>query len=167
MNYYLNKKVLRLIVIISVLMILNTYVNGQERITIENTYDKTGQLVLESMPDYFWTQFTYDKAGNRLRKLTVSQIDGIEDHNNRYLKNISVFPVPASTEISVSFSLDQASYVSFSLFSIDGKKYYSETKYMNNGSGIHNIDVSNLSVGSYVLEFICNKEKHSRIIIVN
>jgi len=155
-------------VIISGCALIVFSINGfsQTRINIDLSYDKTGQLVLEEMTDYYSTLFTYDKAGNRIRKLTDNQIFGEKELNSNPNTTITVFPVPASNEISVSFNIIKDDYVTFSIISIEGKKYYTERKYMHAGENIHKIDVSNLSNGSYILDLTNNKEKYSSIIIV-
>jgi len=164
----LTQRIFKVLILVCVVFASSNNLVGQTRVSLDLTYDKTGQLILENMPEYFWTQFFYDKSGNRLRKYTYSQIiGGVEGDEIGEAKNIKVFPIPASSYVSVSTTLQKAGYVSISIISIEGKKYYSEKKYMEVGEGVHKINLSDLPDGSYILELISDEGKYSRLIIMN
>jgi len=164
----LKQNIFKTLILICIVFASSINLIGQNRVNFDLTYDKTGQLILEDMSEYFWTQFMYDKDGNRTRKYTYSQIiGGVEDKENTNINNISVFPVPASNFITVELTLQKADFVSFSIISVDGKKHYSENKHMEVGENSHKINLSNLPNGSYVLELIYNDRKYSSVIVIN
>lgn len=151
-------------IILFVLLFPSIHGISQSRINVNLSYNKTGQLVLEDMPNYFSTLISYDKAGNRIRKLTSSNLNSL---NNIYndSNTISVFPIPANNDISVNFKLLKDDNVYFKIISIDGKNQYFEKKYVHSGINTHKIDISKLSKGIYILEIISSNKKYSRKII--
>jgi len=162
-----NKLIANSVLICGLMILQVSHVFSQDRMTLELTYDKTNQLVFEYLHDYYTSLITYDKAGNRIRKLSSSYLNSIiEVGNNRNDGNMKIYPVPSTEEISVSFTIQNSSYVEFSIFSIDGKQRYKTKDYLYAGKNIYKINISEFPSGPYVLKLIGDVESYRKTFII-
>lgn len=78
----------------------------------------------------------------------------------------SMYPNPTTNSFNLEFELDKQSKVLIELYSIDGKKIRQiENKTIDSGKYSNNINIEDLSAGSYLLSFKIDNSKFSKIII--
>ena len=168
--YSLNRQykiITSAVLICGFVLFLATDTFSQNRVNTEITYDKKNQILTEHMMDYYYALITYDLAGNRNRKFISSGLIGIiEVGNNSKANNLNIYPVPATEEISVRFSIQNSSNVSFSIFSVDGKQHSKTEDYLYAGKNTHKINISKLPSGPYILEVIADGEINRKIFVV-
>lgn len=81
---------------------------------------------------------------------------------------LKVFPNPASSELNISFNLDQSQPVKMALYDVLGR----ENKVIEQGNrqaGVHRFtqDVSDMKNGVYLLQLISEKLRDSKMILIN
>ncbi|NND76866.1 MAG: T9SS type A sorting domain-containing protein [Flavobacteriales bacterium] len=106
--------------------------------------DSQGTVLAESQLQEEWEERT-DVFG-------VASNIGIEDINA--LTHLNVFPNPATNNMTVNFSLDTDSQVSFEVFNLLGERVYVSAQDNFVGNNSVTIDVSNLTSGMYTLNMI-------------
>ncbi len=83
--------------------------------------------------------------------------------------NITLFPNPAKSEFSVSYTLDKNDFVKLELYTVHGLKIKSLLNVNNQAAGNYyfNFSVSELSTGIYVLVFTSSTKKYTYKLIKN
>ena len=71
--------------------------------------------------------------------------------------DINTYPNPVRSTLNINYNLDQKSNLKFEVFNLLGAKVSSETKKLNQLSGIHTLNLNDLNNGSYLLK-ISTKE---------
>jgi len=97
-------------------------------------------------------------------KMEYYAIAGVENYSN--LEEVSIFPNPATDNIFVKFSAKDAEQVTCKLMDAAGKIIQSNTFTANIGENTHEVNVSSLSSGFYMVELDTDSGKVIRKIMV-
>ncbi|RZK77437.1 MAG: T9SS type A sorting domain-containing protein, partial [Pedobacter sp.] len=79
---------------------------------------------------------------------------------------LSVFPLPASKNLTVAFELPEAQGVIISIVNIVGQKVYEQNKGTQKGVVIENLDISKLARGTYILNIKTKDKTYSKKIAI-
>ena len=82
-------------------------------------------------------------------ELAYWKIAGVEDNN--VFENVSIYPNPASENLNVSISMEEAQNINAQVVDVMGKVVYSEQFNHNGDEQLYSIPVSNMSKGVYFL----------------
>jgi hypothetical protein len=88
---------------------------------------------------------------------TVAKQISQPDYNNMVLT--SVKPVPAVDQVEIAYFASKEAAVNLEIFDMFGKKVYAETITSAMGENTHNINISSLPVGTYIMTMTSNGEK--------
>lgn len=81
-------------------------------------------------------------------------------------KSLSLYPNPATSNLTVKFSTGQVNKLVLKLMSVDGKQVYSEQKTGFTGEYNNNISLANLSKGIYMLQITTDNSTVTKKVIV-
>lgn len=98
------------------------------------------------------------------KKLMVSPADGTDEYSQ--IRNLSLYPIPAKTFISIRLEGVEAHQADIRVINMLGQVVTSQHIAVTSGAQSHNIDLSNLNKGMYMIEIQGNKGKTARRIIV-
>lgn len=77
------------------------------------------------------------------------------DFNPESTKFTTIFPNPASDQVTIDFFLDRSSAVSIEIYSMEGRKVYSAAvEGVNQGFNYANVQVGSFSHGIYVVKLL-------------
>ncbi len=89
-------------------------------------------------------------SGFQINVIDESTALGIFNIENRL--SLSLYPNPATEQLTISFEMDGSAAAELMVIDITGKALYFENIFTANGENNHQIDVSNLSQGIYLLQ---------------
>ncbi len=91
--------------------------------------------------------------------LGVNEISGVE--------SLNLFPNPVSDELQISFDLLRPAAISYNILDATGRIVMAEDlRTLQTGNNVERVDVSNLSSGIYMLQFVAGGESASYRIVV-
>lgn len=94
----------------------------------------------------FATDNWQEGTGFELEYYQIASVD-----ENSELQNVNIYPNPASTNVTVEISIDEAQVIDAQIMDIAGKIVYTDQFNHNGGEQSFNIPVNNLAKGIYVL----------------
>lgn len=92
-------------------------------------------------------------------------ISGVENISG--IENVQVYPNPATNVINIDYSTANAENITFQLMDITGRVVAMNQVNHSGGTSTHNIDVSSLSNGVYVLKIQSSQGAVTKKVIVN
>ncbi|HRD52242.1 MAG TPA: Omp28-related outer membrane protein, partial [Flavobacteriales bacterium] len=87
-----------------------------------------------------------------LQAAFVSQLSVGIDEVNALDRHLTLFPNPTDGQMSLSFDLPSATNVSFTVLNLVGEQVMSSTRGFGSGEQRHNLDLSALANGSYLVQ---------------
>ena len=122
--------------------------------------------------DAFRVQFEFESYGGNNIYIDDINIIGLtttdlEELSQKGLVGLQIYPNPASSEITVSFDLVTNDRVDMILRDMTGREVQRDFG-ANLPAGNHNkqVNVSNLSSGVYLMEFVTSKARQTKRIVV-
>jgi len=97
---------------------------------------------------------------------TANVADGSEN-TNLVRGRLNVYPVPASTAITISFDAYAKGHATIAIINQLGQKVYNKEVGVSNGINFNNIDVSTLKAGVYILKVNNGKEIQTKKLIIS
>lgn len=96
--------------------------------------------------------------------LNYSQATGINDNSG--INEVSVYPNPASNNVNVAITTDEAQNINAAVYDMTGKMVYTDQFIHNGGEQVFSFSVNSLSKGIYFLHLNTNSGKMIQKIVV-
>lgn len=135
-------------------------INGSGTINYEKSYDFLDEKASAGLTYYSLSQTDMD--GSTVN-LGVIQVTRVVDH----FGSLNIFPVPASSEISVNFEMIEAGEVTINIFDMAGKLVNQINKSATSGLNNTKISINTLPNGIYQLQVATDGQKVSSKFIKN
>ncbi len=104
-----------------------------------------------------------------MKGMIIINATGINETANNFLNSYNLFPNPATTNVKVSFGLNEASTVNIKLFNVAGKEVKTFVSDLNLATGNYeyNFDLpQNISDGNYFIEISSGTRKSTKKLLV-
>ena len=115
-------------------------------------YDASGRLTMFSKNDSLYTNYQYDKDGNRTQqtKIKGTPPNAIEGAKQSDINSISVYPNPSFGSVNIIFG-ELKGLFTISLFDSWGRLIYEKENYLvtSSNQSYNAINLSNYSTGIY------------------
>lgn len=132
-----------------------------KRYDIHHLPTGTEQVNFKKMRIVFISDNWDQKDGFKFEYYAISNVDDLDG-----MENISVYPNPVSNNLSVDFSMTDASTVNFRLMDATGKLVAADNMQASCGNNKFSMNVSRLPKGFYMLEISSPKGKTVRKVMV-
>lgn len=127
---------------------------GSYALTSPNFLPQTGSPLLSTPVDF---------NNAKLQPLNTAGVNEITLENAK----LSIYPNPASSEISLSFDADYASKATISIIDVTGKVIATQSIDLNAGSNVQTINTAEISNGLYLVVLSANGKTASARVIVS
>lgn len=118
-------------------------------------YDASGKLIMFSKNDSMYTNYQYDKDGNRTqqKKIKGTPPNALEEVKQSDLNSIIVYPNPSFGSVNINFS-ELKGLFTISLFDSWGRLIYEKENYLviNSNQSYNLINLTNYSTGIYFVK---------------
>ncbi|MBX2930306.1 MAG: T9SS type A sorting domain-containing protein [Chitinophagaceae bacterium] len=130
--------------------------NGNSNIALSYTYNDDKPLASNN----YYRLKQMDKDG----RVNYSNVVLLKGEKATQVSITGVYPNPTRNTLNVSIASPSTERVSIVVTDISGKVLIQQQVVLNSGDNIHNLDVSRLSQGTYLIKTICNNGCESAVI---
>lgn len=102
--------------------------------------------------DYYWRVFAWNESYfcNTASNVQQFKVDVMSSSTSVNANN-TIYLIPLVDNIRLDYQVGNSEEISFSIYSIDGKKVFSNFLHLHSGSGILDVDVSDLQNGMFIV----------------
>ena len=147
---------------ISADVLYNKYTYGLDTISETNLYFNLAESFYQSIT---MLPSRHVIVGDPKTSIVLGDFTDISEHGR--ISAFKAFPNPASTQLSIEYSITENTQVSIKLYSLLGTKVYQHIESVTFGKQHHNIDVSTLLKGLYIVELEANGHSTREKIMIN